>query len=233
VNAHARGDRRGRSRALTIQTLPVGQLQTNCYLVADAKTGEAMVVDPGAESDRIYAAVEELRAAQASTWVKYVVNTHAHFDHVFANGLLMDKLRTAQASPPQLVAHGEAIPLLAQGGGAALFGFRVVPSPEPDWIVGEGDVLRLGAHELQVMHTPGHSSGSISLYCAAENVVLVGDVLFRQGVGRYDLPGGSWAVLLASIRDRLFTLPDETIVYPGHGPATTIGREKKSNPFVS
>ena len=216
--------------ALIVQALPVGQLQTNCYLVADAETGEAMVVDPGAESERIYAALGRLLETGAS--VKYVVNTHAHFDHVRANGPLLEKLRSVQEVPPQLVAHAEAVPALAQGGGAALFGFRVVPSPKPDWVIGEGDVLRLGAHAFQVMHTPGHSQGSVSLYCAAEDVIFVGDVLFRQGVGRYDLPGGSWTVLLASIQNRLFTLPDVTLVYPGHGPTTTIGGEKKSNPFV-
>jgi glyoxylase-like metal-dependent hydrolase (beta-lactamase superfamily II) len=215
---------------LIVQTLLVGQLQTNCYLVADAETGDTMVVDPGAESERIYAALGRLLDAEIS--VRYVVNTHAHFDHVRANGALLESLRLSQATPPQLVAHAEAIPLLAQGGGASLFGFRITPSPEPDLVVEEGDVLRLGAHDFQVMHTPGHSQGSISLYCAAENVVFVGDVLFRQGIGRYDLPGGSWALLQTSIRSRLYALPDATIVYPGHGLATTIGGEKKSNPFV-
>jgi len=218
--------------ALIIKTLLVGQLHTNCYLVADRETGEAMVVDPGAEGERIYAAVESLQAAQASVWVKYVVNTHAHFDHVRANGPLLDKLHAAQETPPELVAHADALPALAQGGGASFFGFRIVHSPEPGRVVGEGETLILGAHELQVMHTPGHSPGSISLYCADEGVLFCGDVLFRQGVGRYDLPGGSWAILQESIRSRLFTLPDATKVYPGHGPTTTIGGEKRSNPFV-
>jgi glyoxylase-like metal-dependent hydrolase (beta-lactamase superfamily II) len=214
-----------------VKTLPVGQLQTNCYLVADSRTGEAMVIDPGAEGERIAAALSDL--VEVETKVLYVVNTHAHFDHVRANGTLMDRLLAAQANPPQLVAHPDAVRLLAEGGGAALFGFRAVPGPEPDLIVGEGDRLCLGAHAFQVMHTPGHSLGSISLYCAAEQVAFVGDVLFCLGVGRSDLPGGSWTALKSSIRDRLYTLPDETIVYPGHGPATSIGREKKSNPFVS
>jgi glyoxylase-like metal-dependent hydrolase (beta-lactamase superfamily II) len=144
----------------------------------------------------------------------------------------LERLTADQETPPKLVAHVEAVPLLAQGGGAALFGFRMAPSPEPEQIVGEGDVLRLGAHAFTVMCTPGHSLGSVSLYCAAEKVIFVGDVLFRQGVGRSDLPGGSWRALQASIRNRLYALPDDTKVYPGHGPATTIGREKKSNPFV-
>lgn len=224
-------DAGGARSNLILQTLPVGQLQTNCYLVADATTGEAMVIDPGAESERIYAALGNLLQVKAT--VKYVVNTHAHFDHVRANGPLLDKLRSAQEAPFQLVSHVEAVPLLARGGDATLFGFRVVPSPEPDLVVDEGDVLCLGDLEFQVMHTPGHSPGSISLYCAAEDVVFSGDVLFRQGVGRSDLPGGSWTVLQASIRNRLYTLPDATTVYPGHGPATTIGGEKRSNPFTS
>lgn len=215
---------------MIVKTLVVGQLQTNCYLVVDAKTGETMIVDPGAESERIYAALEELPGAEIS--VRYVVNTHAHFDHVQANGALLEKLRLVQGSPPQLVAHAEAVPLLAQGGGAAFFGFRAAPSPQPDRIVAEGDVLCLGGSEFRVLHTPGHSPGSISLYCAGEALIFVGDVLFRQGVGRYDLPGGDWTTLEESIRSRLYTLPDATVVYPGHGPATTVGREKKSNPWV-
>jgi glyoxylase-like metal-dependent hydrolase (beta-lactamase superfamily II) len=217
--------------SLVVQTLPVGQLQTNCYLVADPKTAETMIVDPGAESDRILDALGRL--LETTPRCVYVVNTHAHFDHVRANGPLMDALRRAQGVPPQLVAHAEAVPLLAQGGGAAMFGFRPVPSPVPDVVVGEGDVLRVGGYAFEVLHTPGHSPGSITLYNADQGVAFVGDVLFRQGVGRYDLPGGSWTVLLSSIRERLFALPDETIVYPGHGPATSIRREKKSNPFVS
>jgi glyoxylase-like metal-dependent hydrolase (beta-lactamase superfamily II) len=207
----------------------VGQLQTNCYLAADKVTGQAMVFDPGAESERIVAALERLGFV---TEVRYVVNTHAHFDHVGANGPLLEQLAAVQEAPPQLVAHAEAVPLLAQGGGAAMFGFRMAPSPEPDRLVGEGDVLRLGGHDFTVIRTPGHSPGSISLYCAAEKACFVGDVLFSQGVGRYDLPGGNWEVLKASIRERLYALPDDTVVYPGHGPTTAIGREKKVNPFV-
>jgi glyoxylase-like metal-dependent hydrolase (beta-lactamase superfamily II) len=200
----------------------------------DEGTGETMVIDPGAESERVYAAVRSLSPqGSADVWVKYVVDTHAHFDHVLGNASLLQRLAAAQKTPAQLVAHAESVPLLAQGGGAALFGFRPVSSPAPDWTVQEGDLLRLGQIELRVLHTPGHSPGSISLYCAAEDVAFVGDVLFRLGVGRYDLPGGSWAILQESIRNRLFALPDATTVYPGHGPATTIGREKRSNPFVS
>ena len=219
--------------ALIVKTLPVGQLQTNCYLVADAKTGEAMVVDPGAESERIYAALEKLQAAKASARVKYVVNTHAHFDHVRANGRFDGKtVRGSSDAAPSWWPTPRRCRCWPRGAARRSLAFAWSPARNRTGWSARGDVLRLGAHELQVMHTPGHSPGSISLYCAAENVVFVGDVLFRQGVGRYDLPGGSWAILQESIRSRLFTLPDATTVYPGHGPATTIGGEKKSNPFV-
>jgi glyoxylase-like metal-dependent hydrolase (beta-lactamase superfamily II) len=219
---------------MIVKTLAVGQLQTNCYLVMDEETGEAMVLDPGAESERVFASVQApSRLGSVNAWVKYVVNTHAHFDHVLGNASLLQRLHAVQEMPSQLVAHTEAVPLLAQGGGAALFGFRPTPSPAPDKIVQEGDVLCLGQLEFRVLHTPGHSPGSISLYSASEAAIFVGDVLFRLGVGRYDLPGGSWAILQDTIRSQLFVLPDSTTVYPGHGPATTIGREKKSNPFLS
>jgi glyoxylase-like metal-dependent hydrolase (beta-lactamase superfamily II) len=224
---------------MVVQTLVVGQLQTNCYLVLDVESREAMVIDPGAESERIFAAVQRLSPQPAAgvrpdpaIWVKYVVDTHAHFDHVRDNGPLLEALRAAQESPSKLVAHSAALPMLAQGGGAVWFGFRGQVSPEPDCVVGEGDVLQLGKLELHVLHTPGHSPGSISLYAPTEGAIFCGDLLFRQGVGRWDLSGGSRSTLLESIRSRVYTLPDATTVYPGHGPATTIGGERKSNPFT-
>jgi len=213
---------------MRIETLVVGSLQTNCYLVADEDTQEAMIVDPGADEETILKTVERLKLQ-----VRYVVNTHAHFDHMLANKPVLEALVARQASPPELVAHAQAVPLLQQSGGASWFGFPAVPSPLPDRQVGEGDILTVGGLSFQVMHTPGHSPGSISLYCRQENALLDGDVLFRLGVGRADLPGGSWHTLESTIRSRLFALPDHTVVYPGHGPPTTIGEEKRNNPFVS
>ena len=210
---------------MLVHTLTVGTLQTNCYVIEDAEGSAGAIIDPGAEPVRILRAVDGLE-------IRYVINTHAHFDHTLANAAVMEGLRAVQATPPQLVAHTRAAPLLAADGGAALFGFRSIPSPEPDQFVGDGDALSLGATTLRIFYTPGHSPGSISLYSAEDGAVFVGDVLFWRGVGRADLPGGSWPMLLESIRDQLLVLPDETLVYPGHGPSTTIGEERSENPYL-
>jgi hydroxyacylglutathione hydrolase len=218
---------------MIVETLVVGIVQTNCYIVADGGTGRVAVLDPGGNLERILIAVQKMGARlEVDPYVDYIVNTHAHFDHILENGRLLERLARIQSAPPILVAHTQAVSLLSIGGGAELFGLRAEPSPEPGLILEEGDELGLGGHPFQVLHTPGHSPGSISLYSAAERCVFVGDVLFAQGVGRTDLPGGDWNMLLDSIRDRLLVLPDETVVYPGHGPPTTIGRERQSNPFL-
>jgi hydroxyacylglutathione hydrolase len=212
---------------MIVETLVVGLIQTNCYVIAEESTREGAIVDPGGDADQILGAVDRLQLQ-----VKYVANTHAHFDHTLANGQVMRGLDERQKTPPSLVTHPAAAPLLTQGGGARWFGIPSMPSPEPDLLVNDGDVLPLGHLSFQVLHTPGHSPGSISLYCAAEKVLFDGDVLFRQGVGRTDLPGGHWNTLLHSIQNRLFVLPDDTVVYSGHGPSTTIGWEKRANPFL-
>jgi len=203
----------------------VGPLQTGCYIILDGKEGPGAIVDPGGDADRILDVVEGIE-------IRYVINTHGHFDHMAANKEVMRVLSERQQVPPELVAHEKALPLLAENGGAALFGFHVPASPEPDRLVSEGDELALGTARLSVMHTPGHSPGSISLHCAAEGFVFSGDVLFQRGIGRTDLPGGSWMTLLESIKTKLLVLPDETVVYPGHGPSTTIGAERRGNPYL-
>jgi hydroxyacylglutathione hydrolase len=210
---------------MLVRALTVGTLQTNCYVIEDAEGGVGAIIDPGAEPGRILRTVDGLQ-------IRYVINTHAHFDHTMANAAVMEGLRAQQAALPQLVVHTQAAPLLAADGGAGLFGFRSVPSPKPDQFVGDGDTLSLGSTTLRIFHTPGHSPGSISLYSAEDGALFVGDVLFWRGVGRADLPGGSWSILLESIRSRLFTLPDTTRVYPGHGPPTTIGEERGGNPYL-
>jgi hydroxyacylglutathione hydrolase len=218
---------------MIVESLIVGLVQTNCYVVADEETGQMAVIDPGGDVERIVSVVRRVGTqVQADPCVAYVVNTHAHFDHVLENERLLEQLGRLQSTTPVLVAHSKAAPLLATGGGAELFGLRAVSSPQPDRLVNDGDVLSVGHDTFQVLYTPGHSPGSISLYNGNAKSVFVGDVLFAQGIGRTDLPGGDWKTLLASIRSRLFALPDETTVYPGHGPVTTIGRERKSNPFL-
>jgi glyoxylase-like metal-dependent hydrolase (beta-lactamase superfamily II) len=210
---------------MIVKTLTVGLLQTSCYVVADRMGGEVAIIDPGGD-------VPQIIDASRGFVVRYVINTHAHFDHIAGNGALLTALAEQQEIPPELLMHSRAAPLSETGGGASLFGFQMTPSPPADRLLSDGDVLALGQLSLKVLYTPGHSPGSISLYCASEGVLFVGDVLFRRGVGRADLPGGNWQTLLDSIKTRLFALPDETTVYPGHGPATTIGEERRGNPFL-
>ena len=211
---------------MIVKPLSVGALGTNCYVIAERTGGAGAIVDPGGEAARILDTARPFAIA-------YVIDTHAHFDHIAANAAVLQSLRETQASPAELVAHPQAAPLLAADGGASLFGLPPVSSPLPERLVEAGDTLALGSAVLRVLHTPGHAPGSISLYCEQAGIVFVGDVLFQRGVGRSDLPGGSWSVLKASITEQLFALADDTVVYPGHGPATTIGAERRGNPFLA
>lgn len=206
---------------MIVVSLPVGVIQTNCYIVACDKTLEAAIIDPGGHPERILAEAER-RGLQ----VTYILNTHGHFDHTDGN----NALKAATGAP--LAMHPADVPLLRASGGAAWFGLRGDPSPPPDLELADGDELEVGSLRFQVLHTPGHTPGHVSFYEPAAGVVFDGDVLFAMGVGRTDLPGGNWDQLLDSIRRVLFALPDETKVYAGHGPATTIGAEKRGNPWL-
>ncbi len=206
---------------MIIKQLPVGPLQTNCYIVGCEETKEGVVVDPGDEGERILAEVEELDLT-----IKYILNTHAHFDHILANNFLV------KATAASLALHPLDLPLLKQSGGAQLFGFDAPPSPEPDIELAEGETIIFGTHTLQVFLTPGHTPGHVSFYEANPGVIFDGDVLFAGGIGRTDLPGGDYETLMASINEKLMTLPDETVVCSGHGPVSTIGQERSSNPWL-
>jgi hydroxyacylglutathione hydrolase len=206
---------------LIVEMLHVGPLQTNCYIVGCEDTKEGAIIDPGGDARRILTEVERLGLN-----IKYVINTHGHFDHTLANK------EVVKATGAPLAIHSADAPMLTKGGGAFFFGIMGKASPPADTILEEGQVLTLGNIELKVLHTPGHSPGSICLYSEEEGVLFDGDVLFNMGMGRYDLPGGDYRVLMESIK-RLLALPDETTVYPGHGLATTIGRERRGNPFLS
>ncbi len=206
---------------MIIVTLPVGLLRTNCYIVGCEETKEGAVIDPGGHPQRILAEIERRGLA-----IRYVLNTHAHFDHIDANGPIVE------ATGATLALHPADLPLLKAAGGAALFGLPATPGPLPDLELGDGDELAVGALRFRVLHTPGHTPGHVCFYEAAQGVLFDGDVLFYRGVGRADLPGGSRQQLQDSIRRVLFALPDETVVYSGHGPATTIGEEKRLNPWL-
>ncbi len=205
---------------LLIHQLSVGPLQVNCYLVACRKTRDAMVIDPGEEGSRIL-----YLAASEGLKIGKVINTHGHFDHIGANQQLIE------ATGAELMLHAADLPLLQMAKShAEIYGLTVVPSPDPERLLDQGDSFEVGEHNFKVLHVPGHSPGGICLLGAGH--LFVGDVLFAGSIGRTDLPGGDFDALVKGVRERLFSLPDETIVHPGHGPDTTIGQERRMNPFV-
>lgn len=206
---------------MILRTLQVGPLQTNCYIVGCEQTRQGVVIDPGGHPERILRAVQE-----AGLTIRYVLNTHCHFDHMAANADIV----AATGAP--LAIHPAERPILDSRGGAAWFGVPVPASPPPDLELTDGQILEVGTLRLHVLHTPGHSPGSVTFYLPDEGVAFDGDVLFAMGVGRTDLPGGDWDTLMRSIGEVLFSLPDETVLYPGHGPSTTVGQEKRFNPWL-
>lgn len=206
---------------MIIATLPVGLIQTNCYIAGCPETKAGAVIDPGGDPERILAEVERQGLS-----IKYVLNTHAHFDHTDANGAIV------RATGATLALHPLELPLLKASGGAALFGLQADPSPLPELELRDGDELEVGTLRFQVLHTPGHTPGHVCFYEQAEGVLFDGDVLFQRSIGRTDLPGGNYQQMMDSIRRVLFALPEETVVYSGHGPATTIGDEKRLNPWL-
>jgi hydroxyacylglutathione hydrolase len=208
---------------LEIVSFVLGPVQTNAYLVADPATGEAAVIDPAWDGKVILADARQRGWRIAHLWY-----THAHFDHIGGAGAIADGL-----NPLPLVAlHPADHVLWRMEGGAPAFGFKIDPGPEPTIDLHQGQQLRLGAIDLEVRETPGHTPGHCVFYVPASGVCFCGDLIFRGGVGRTDLPGGDWDQLGASIRTQIFTLPDATRLLSGHGGETTVGFEKRSNPFV-
>jgi hydroxyacylglutathione hydrolase len=203
--------------------LPVGLLQCNCSIFGDEQTREAIVIDPGEEIDRITEALESHQLK-----VKAIVITHAHIDHVAG----AHKLRALTAAPVYMNERDTEL-LAALDVQAKWLGVDTPARTEVDVAAHDGAVLHIGSSEFHVLHTPGHTQGSLSLWIPEENKLIAGDTLFRDSIGRTDLPGGNTRQILSSIKTRLFELPDRTIVFPGHGPETTIGREKQQNPFLS
>lgn len=204
------------------EILRVGMLQCNCSIFGDENTREAIVVDPGDDIAQIEAVLEKhgLR-------VKAIVITHAHIDHIGGAA----KLKAATGAPVYLNAQDEELyrhlDMQAEWLG--------VPTPartEIDTEAKDGDTLTLGAAVFHVVHTPGHTQGSLCLWIPSEQKLVAGDTLFREGIGRTDLPGGDGKQILRSIETKLFALPEETVVYPGHGPSTTLGHEREHNPFL-
>lgn len=208
--------------AMIFETVVVGELGVNCYLLADSTTKEGVVIDPGAESERILAAIKGKGIKVTS-----ILNTHGHFDHVGAN----KKLTETTGAPLRINKEDE--PYLSRAATSAqMYGLSSDNSPPPAAYLAEGDIISFGSHQLKVINTPGHSPGGCCFYLKNEGVLISGDSLFAESIGRTDLPGGSQAQLVGAIRAKLLTLPETTKVFPGHGPSTTIGHEKKYNPYL-
>src|SRR5262249_29534939 len=204
------------------KVIPVGPLQCNCSIIGDERTREAMVIDPG---DQIEDILDILRREQLT--LKQIVITHAHIDHV--GGAM--KLKAATGAP--ILMNQDDYGLLKMLGMQALWvGMRPPGRVEVDEALSEGRVLKIGAIPVNVMHTPGHTEGSICLYLPEDKTLIAGDTLFAGSIGRTDLPGGNFEKILRSLYTRLLALPDETEVVPGHGPETTIGAERETNPFL-
>jgi glyoxylase-like metal-dependent hydrolase (beta-lactamase superfamily II) len=206
---------------LILKTLIVGPIQSNCYIIGCERTREAAVIDPGGDADRILItlAKDRLRCV-------YIINTHGHFDHS------ADNKRLKEVTGAQLlIHHADAPMILHQSMNRGMWGTHLENSPPPDRYLNEGDIITFGDISLKVLNTPGHSPGSISL--VTDKIVFVGDTLFAGSIGRTDFPGGDHEGLLRNVRKKIFTLGDDVVVYPGHGPKTTVGRERKTNPFFT
>jgi hydroxyacylglutathione hydrolase len=204
------------------EILPVGPLQCNCSIIGDEKTREAMVIDPGDEIEDVVALLQ-----RHGLTVKQIVITHAHIDHIGGAA----KLRKLTGAPVLLNQNDYAL-LKMLDVQAAWVGMAVPEQVQIDQPLANGDKLQTGNLEATVMHTPGHTEGSVCLYFAAEHKLIAGDTLFAGSIGRTDLPGGSLKKIMSSLHERVLTLPDETVVIPGHGPLTSIGAERENNPFL-
>jgi glyoxylase-like metal-dependent hydrolase (beta-lactamase superfamily II) len=212
----------GENECMIHEVLPVGPLQCNCSIIGDESTREAMVVDPGDDIEAILAIVRQHKLE-----VKQIVITHAHIDHV--GGAM--KLRALTGAPILLNRNDYAL-LKMLDVQASWLGMATPGQVAIEASIADGEALRAGSLTANVLHTPGHTEGSVCLYFPAEKLLLSGDTLFARSIGRTDLPGGSYEKIMRSLRDRVLTLPDETVVVPGHGPRTTIGKEREENPFL-
>ncbi len=206
-----------------LKRLVVGELETNCYLIACKRTKKAVVIDPGGEEEVDLV----LNFLQENNFdLKYIINTHGHIDHIAGNNLLKAKTEALL-----LIHRLDADMLVDANKNFSSFVGKEICSPPADKLLEEGDEISLGTLNLIVIHTPGHTPGGISL--VLNNIVFTGDTLFAGGIGRTDLPGGSYQDLIKSINEKLLILGDDKIIYPGHGPDSTIGEERKTNPYLT
>lgn len=208
---------------MIVETLAVGPLACNCVILGCPETRKALVVDPGGDVDRIAALLDRHGLTPVA-----VLHTHAHFDHLLGSGEMQERYGT------ELLLHADDLPLYEQVPmQGQVFGFRLPAPPPIDRQISDGEHVAFGKAQGEVIHTPGHSPGSICLHVGGQRLLLTGDTLFAGGIGRTDLWGGSHDALMRSIRERLLPLDPETRVIPGHGPETTLGEEALHNPFLT
>lgn len=199
----------------------MGPIETNCYLVYCSKTKEGIVIDPGDEGGKINNLIKDLGVK-----IKYIINTHGHHDHIKANKDVKEL-----TGAPILIHTNDAAMLTDSSKNLSHYMGEKTIEPAADRELNDGDIISFGTFSLQVLHTPGHTPGCISLLCTTKKICFTGDTLFNGSVGRTDLPGGNYKTLLQSLRNKLINLSNEVIIYPGHGPHSTIGEEKAINPY--
>ena len=204
---------------MIVRKVIVGPFASNCYIVGSESNKEGVIIDPGDDAEEILKNIKD-----SGLDIKLIVLTHGHIDHTGA------VKEVKKATGAEVAIHTDDAKSLQEQLLGRLFGLSYPPPPPPDWLLKDGDSIDIGDLHFLVVHTPGHSPGGICLL--GEGVVFSGDTLFNYGIGRYDLPGGSGSQLMNSIHTKLMILPNDTIVYPGHGPDTTIGTERRSNPFL-
>lgn len=206
---------------MIFDSLEVGPLGVNCFILGCEETREGVIIDAGGDAQRIIAAVTRLNLK-----IIHLINTHGHFDHIGANRAVMEQFGA------DLLIHANDSAMLSRAAEVArAYGIPGENSPEADKFLSDGMEITFGKYRMTVLHTPGHTQGGCCLYIETEKKLISGDTLFAESIGRTDLPGGSHEQLLESIRTRLFPLPDDVVVYPGHGPETTIAHEKNHNPY--
>ena len=201
----------------------LGPLENNTYLLVDQESKDAALIDPSTEPEALLADAEE-----QGIQIRMILLTHGHFDHIVG---VADASKSQDPAIP-VALHPDDLELYRQGGGAGLFGLPYEPAPEPDMLLVDGQVIKVGSIELEVRHTPGHTAGHVVFLCREAGAVFCGDLIFAGGVGRTDMPGGSQAQLLDSIRSVILPLPPETSLLSGHGAETTVGEEAATNPFI-
>ena len=209
------------ARPLRVYVMEVGPLAENTYIVEHAATRKGVVVDPGFEGEEILG-----RLAERGITLEKILLTHGHLDHVAAVRVLKERTGATVHIHPD-----ESDRMQTAGVQGRMFGLHIENPPPPDVLIGEGDRIGLGDQTFQVLHTPGHTPGHVTFL--AGEMAFVGDLIFAGSIGRTDLPGGSYEALIRAVREKIFTLPDRTILFPGHGPATTVGEERRSNPFFA